>query len=269
MWAQPAVQDNVRRLEALGWQRIGPVTGPLACGTHGPGRMAEPADLVAAVETALSSAARLAGRRILILSGPTREPIDPVRFIGNGGTGRMGRALAEAAAALGAEVDFVSGPVEPERLPAGARIRVHPVTTADQMLSAARALAAGADLLVFAASVADYRPVQALETKAPKTSKPWKLELEATPDIAAELCRARKPGQKAIGFALESADGRARAEAKLEAKGFDAIVLNGPDALGAEEADYACLVRKPRGVEVLAWGRLAKTECARRILELF
>jgi phosphopantothenoylcysteine decarboxylase/phosphopantothenate--cysteine ligase len=269
MWAQPVVQENVRRLEALGWRRIGPVEGALACGTHGPGRMAEAPDLAAAVEAALGDAARFAGRRVLILSGPTREPLDPVRFLGNGGTGRMGRALAEAAVGLGADVDFVTGPVEPERLPSSPRIRLFPVTTAAQMLEAARPLAAGADLLVFAASVADYRPVQPLENKAPKTSKPWKLELEATPDIAAELCRARKPGQKAVGFALESGGGRARAEVKLRAKGFDAIVLNGPGALGAGEADYVCLVRKPRGVETRDWGRLAKAECARRILELF
>lgn len=269
MWAQPVVQENVRRLESLGWRRVGPVEGALACGTCGPGRMAEAPDLAAAVEAALGEGGRLAGRRLLILSGPTREPLDPVRFLGNGGTGRMGRALAEAAAALGADVDFVTGPVEPERLPSGPRVRLHRVTTAAQMLEAARGLAAGADGFLFAASVADYRPVQPLENKAPKTSKPWKLELEATPDIAAELCRARKPGQRAVGFALESGDGRARAEAKLEAKGLDAIVLNGPEAMGAGEADYACLVRKPGGVEVQAWGRLAKGECARRILALF
>lgn len=269
MWAQPTVQDNVRRLEALGWRRIGPVEGPLACGTTGPGRMAEPADLVASVEAAFAAGSRLTGRRILLLSGPTQEPIDPVRFIGNGGSGRMGRALADAAAALGAEVEFISGPVDRARLPSGSRVRVHPVTTAAQMLEAALALAPTADLFLFAASVADYRPVQPLETKAPKSSKPWKLELEAVPDIAATICRTRRPDQKAIGFALECGDGRARAEAKLKAKGLDAIVLNGPEAMGAEEADYLCLVQNPDGVKAHPWGRLSKTVCARRILELY
>lgn len=268
MWAQPSVQENVLRLEALGWRRVGPAEGPLACGGSGPGRMAEPDEIVEAVDAALAGAGSLSGKRVLILSGPTREPIDPVRFLGNGGTGRMGLALARAAAGTGAEVDFVTGPVDPARLPGGPRITTHPVTTAAEMLEAARALAGRADLMIFAASVADYRPVQALEAKAPKSSKPWTLDLEATPDIAAELCAARRPGQVAVGFALESGDGRARAERKLREKGLDAIVLNGPEALGADQAAYLCLVRADPAPEPLDWGRIPKPECARRILEL-
>ncbi|MDZ4200369.1 MAG: phosphopantothenoylcysteine decarboxylase, partial [Kiritimatiellia bacterium] len=110
--------------------------------------------------------------------------------------------------------------------------------------------------------------VQALENKGPKTSKPWKLDLESTPDIAAEICKKRRKNQYAVGFALESGDGLRRAEQKLASKGLNAIVLNGPEAMGSDEADYRCLQTVARGVMKLDWGPLKKTECARRILGL-
>ncbi len=264
MWRQPVVQRNLAALEALGWRRVGPDEGALACGTRGPGRMAEPAAIVETVESALAARrGRLRGRRVLILSGPTREPLDPVRFISNGSTGRMGRALARAAAAAGAAVDFITGPVEPERLPSGPSVSVRRVTTADEMLAAARESATSADIVFFAAAVSDFRPAAVERGKRPKAERGPTLALEPTPDIAVELSRQRPDGQVAIGFALETDDGVARARQKRERKRLDAIVLNGPDAIGAETADYAFITDRTEE----DWTGLTKDECARRIME--
>jgi len=263
MWRQPIVQRNVAALEAAGWQRVGPAEGALACGAQGPGRLAEPGEILDVLESALAARhGRLRGRRVLILSGPTREPLDPVRFLSNGSTGRMGNALARAALAEGARVDFVTGPVEPERLPAGAGLEIVPVATAAEMLAAARARAPAADIAIFAAAVSDFRPARAEARKRPKAERALTLELEPTPDIAAELARSRPPGQIAIGFALESDDGPAKARAKRAAKRFDLIVLNSAAAIGAETADYTFL--SDAGEETT--GPISKTECARRLL---
>ncbi len=266
MWGNPAVQDNVRRLESAGWIRVGPGTGALACGTSGEGRMAEPAEILARLETALAPSGPLCGRRVLILSGPTREPIDPVRFISNASSGRMGRALAVEAAARGATVEFVTGPVAEAQIPAGEGIAVRRVTTAREMLAAARSPARRAAVVILAAAVADVAPARPRRAKASKAALGRTLPLAPTPDIAATLAAARRPGQVFIGFALESAGGRRRAERKLAAKGLDAIVLNGPDSPGAPAAAFAWLDRA-RGSRWSAWGRLGKDACARRILD--
>ncbi len=266
MWRQPTVQENVRRLEQLGWERIGPATGALACGVVGEGRMSEPADIVAAVETAPALARPdLRGRRVLILSGPTREHLDPVRFIGNPSSGRMGRALADEARTAGAEVEFVSGPVAEDQLPAG--VRLTRVTSAEEMLQAAADRYPAADAVIYAAAVADYRPKDRAAGKLPKQAGPLTLELEATPDVAATLNRRKRPGQVVIGFALQTHDGESAARAKLVTKGLDGIVLNGLDALGGEDGTYTWLAEGPGGeAAVTPWGRLAKPACARRIL---
>lgn len=262
MWRQPVVRRNLAALEADGWRRVGPAEGALACGSYGPGRMAEPSEILDAIATALAARnGALRGRRVLILSGPTREPLDPVRFLSNGSTGRMGNALARAALAEGARVDFISGPVEPERLPAGAGLEIAPVTTAAEMLAAARARAAGADVIVFAAAVSDFRPAAPSDRKLPKAARTRTLELEPTPDIAAELARQRRPGQVAIGFALESDDGLARARAKRAAKALDLIALNDVAAIGAETADYTFIEAENE----TATGPISKEECARRL----
>lgn len=266
MWANAAVQANVRRLEAAGWVRIGPGTGALACGVSGDGRMAEPAEILARIDAAIDPAGPLAGRRVLILSGPTREPIDPVRFLSNASTGRMGRALALEAAARGARVDFVTGPVAEANLPVHSGVKIVPVVTARDMLAAASPLARRADLVVLAAAVADLAPTRPRHAKGSKASIGHTLALTPTPDIAATLAASRRPGQILVGFALESGDGRARAARKLAAKRLDAIVLNGPESPGAEAAGFAWLERgrRPRWI---SWGRLNKTDCARRILD--
>lgn len=265
MWRQPVVGENVRKLEALGWTRIGPVAGPLACGMAGEGRMSEPADIVAGLDAPTIARANLAGRRVLIVSGPTREHLDPVRFIGNPSSGRMGQALAEEAMAAGATVDFVTGPVAPANLPRGAEIT--PVTSAEDMLAAAAAGYARADIAIYAAAVADYRPVVRHERKLPKKGGRITVDLEATPDVAATLNAGKRKGQVAIGFALQTHDGAKNARAKLERKHLDGIVLNGLDALGGDSGTYTWIgARAGRAPEVEPWGKLDKSACARRIL---
>lgn len=264
MWCNPAVQRNSRLLEERGWVRLGPERGLLACGTEGEGRMVEPAAVVDAVLERLRGPLPLKGRRVLILSGPTREYIDPVRFISNGSSGKMGRALAEVAAEMGAEVSFVSGPVSDGDLPRAARIEIRRVVSAQEMLEAARAEFDRADVVIFAAAVADWRPKGgARPDKLPKGAELSALELEPTPDIAAQLNAKKKPGQVAIGFALQTGDGRPEARQKLYGKAFDAIVLNGPEAIGGERGRYYWIDRAGGEEE---WGVLGKRACAREIL---
>lgn len=265
MWLQPVTRENVRRLEQRGWIRIGPASGVLACGTHGEGRMSEPADILKAIlEAPAPAPSALKDRTVLILSGPTREHLDPVRYIGNASSGRMGCALAEEAAQRGAHVQFITGPVDPARLPADPTIQITPVLSAADMLAAARTVVRSAAVIIHAAAVADFRPARSSEAKMPKADHPAALALESTPDIASELAALRTPGQTAIGFALESGDGRAQAESKLKRKRFDLVVLNGPPSMGADHAEFHALAA---GGDWQSWGELDKRECARRILD--
>ena len=265
MWAQPVVQRNALALRDAGWTQLGPAVGALACGVEGEGRMCEPGEIANAIAALLARAGDLAGRRILMLSGPTREHLDPVRFLGNASSGRMGAALAEEAARRGASVVFVTGPVDPARLPRGPGIEIVPVTSAGDMLEAARSRREGADLEIFAAAVSDYAPAEPSAGKAPKQAKPEPLALIPTPDIAATLAATRPATRLAVGFALESEAGRERAAKKLEKKGLDAIVLNGPAAMGAESAAFS--FREARAADFEPWGELPKAACARRILD--
>ena len=170
--------------------------------------------------------------RVLITAGPTYEPLDPVRFIGNHSTGKMGYALAEAFAAVGAEVTLISGPTNlPD--PADPRIETQHVTTADQMYTAAAAVAAYADVWVFAAAVADYKPAQVAEQKIKKDSDTLTLELVKNVDIAATLGKAKRPEQYSVGFALETNNEEAHARDKLRRKNFDLVVLNSLRDAGA------------------------------------
>jgi phosphopantothenoylcysteine decarboxylase/phosphopantothenate--cysteine ligase len=263
MWGNPVVQENTRLLEQRGWQRIGPESGPLACGMEGEGRMSEPADIAERVLARLRAPRPLGGRRVLILSGPTREHFDPVRFIGNPSSGKMGRALAEAAAEAGADVDFVTGPVADEQLPRAPGIEIARIVSADDLLAAARARFDRADIVIYAAAVADYRPAAAHGEKLPKHDGPLTLQLEPTPDVAATLNTNKRPGQIAIGFALQTCDGPAKAAEKMARKSFDGIVLNALDALGGDSGRYTWIAP---GAPPEDWGLLSKPECARRIL---
>lgn len=233
MWAHPATQENVRRLEAYGNHLIPVEEGELASGLSGPGRMAEPEAIVQYLDAFWHRAASLKGRRVLITAGPTHEPIDPVRFIGNRSSGKMGLALAAAAARRGAAVTLILGPTHLEVPPGIATTRVQ---TATEMLQAAQRHFPAADIAILAAAVADYRPGQASEHKIKKQQgQHLALELQENPDIAAALGQAKQPGQILVGFALETQDEEANARAKLEKKNFDCIVIN---SLQDEQAGF-------------------------------
>ncbi len=223
MWAHPATQSNVETLRKRGHRFVDPDSGYLACGTIGPGRLAEPDRIAEAVFEALNPRRDLEGETVLITAGPTQEPLDPVRYISNRSSGKMGYALAEAAAARGAEVILVSGPVN-LAAPAGVHTVV-PVRTAVEMRDAVFAHLEPATIIVKAAAVADFHLSRVPEQKVKKTAARMSLELDPTPDILSELGR-KKGDRLLIGFAAETENLRQEARRKLEAKGCDMIVGN-------------------------------------------
>jgi phosphopantothenoylcysteine decarboxylase / phosphopantothenate---cysteine ligase len=264
MWQHPATQANLTLLQERGARVVPPASGPLTSGDSGPGRLAELEDLVTGVAAALAPARTLAGVRILVTMGGTREPIDPVRYLGNRSSGRMGAAVVAEALRRGAEVTAVvaAASVEP---PAGAR-RID-VETAQQLYDAVIAEAPGHDVVVMAAAVADFRPKRAADSKLKKDQGVPELLLEETPDALAELGRVRRPGQVLVGFAAETGDHLANARAKLERKHLDLVVLNHVEgsrsAFGAEAAD-AYLVDSEGAEELPA---APKAEIAKRLLD--
>jgi len=228
MWEHPAVRDNVARLRRRGVRVVDPARGHLAGGDEGAGRLPEPAAIVAAV-AAVFTPQDLAGRRVLVTAGGTREPIDAVRFVGNRSSGKQGHALAEEAAARGADVTLVTtAGLSP---PAG--IDVVAVETAADMEAEVLARAGGADVIVMAAAVADFRPKAPAAGKVPKADGVPELVLEPTGDILAEVGRRRRPGQVLVGFAAETSNVVERAGAKLAAKHIDLVVANDVSAPGA------------------------------------
>ena len=223
MWANPATRANVEILRARGTVLVGPDEGEVAEGEWGVGRMAEPEEIYARARTLLGESETLLGKSVLVTAGGTREPLDAVRFVGNRSSGRMGVALADTARKRGAKVTLLAAnlAVEP---PAG--VDVIPTTTAEEMLAAVRANR-GADLVLMAAAVADYRPTDRSDDKRPKADAPWQVTLEPTPDILAELGARRENGQVLVGFAADrGANGLERAREKLARKAVDLIVFN-------------------------------------------
>ncbi len=222
MWEHRATRANVEALAARGVRLVGPAAGPLAAGDEGLGRMAEPEDIVRAAEELAAAGRDLAGRRVVVTAGPTWEPIDPVRFIGNRSSGRMGVAVAKEAADRGADVTLVLGPgtVEP---PPG--LRVVRVETAEEMRAAVLEAAEGADAVVMAAAVADFRPEVAAPEKLKKELGPPPLRLVPTADILAELGAERR-ARVLVGFAAETGDALEAGRSKLAAKGLDLLVVN-------------------------------------------
>jgi phosphopantothenoylcysteine decarboxylase / phosphopantothenate---cysteine ligase len=231
MWDHPATQANVRTLEERGGLIVGPAIGPLAAGDEGTGRMAEPEEILAAIDDVASRGRDLAGWRIVVTAGPTWEPIDAVRFVGNRSTGRMGFAVATEADARGADVTLVVGPgtVDP---PEG--LRVVPVGTADEMRDAVLEAARDADAVVMAAAVADFRPKDAAPGKLKKEGGPPQLSLVPTSDILAELGES-KGDRVLVGFAAETDDLESRGRDKLLAKHLDLVVVN---RVGAEGTGF-------------------------------
>jgi phosphopantothenoylcysteine decarboxylase/phosphopantothenate--cysteine ligase len=224
MWAHPATQANLAILAARGVERVGPGAGDLACGETGAGRMAEPLEIVAAIERMLAGTGELSGRRALVTSGPTREPIDPVRYLSNHSSGKQGHAIAAALAALGAETVLIAGPTQ-EPTPAG--VRLVPVETAAQMLAACEA-ALPVDIAVMAAAVADWHVEIAAGHKLKKDGGgPPVLRLAENPDILATIAvRGNDRPRLVIGFAAETDDIVANARAKRRRKGCDWILAN-------------------------------------------
>jgi phosphopantothenoylcysteine decarboxylase/phosphopantothenate--cysteine ligase len=202
---------------------------------------------------------------LLILSGPTHEYIDPVRFIGNASSGKMGKALAEEAAQRGYHVEFVTGPVAEENLPKAGNICIHKVISAEEMLSKARILFQSSETILFAAAVADYAPAKKLDQKMNKSTENLVLHLRPTSDIAQTLCSQKQPEQMAIGFALQTEKGQKNARHKLTVKNLDGIVLNTPATLGANDGTFSYLAAEAEDFE--EWGCINKADCARRILD--
>lgn len=210
----------------------------------------------------------LKDKKVLILSGPTHEYIDPVRFIGNASSGKMGKALAEEALARGWNVEFISGPIAEATRPVAnaigtSRLRIQNVTSAEEMLDAARKKFFEADLIIFAAAVADFQPLEKSDQKASKTQTNLSLELKPTPDIAATLCEDKRSDQIAIGFALQTHDGATKAKEKLVSKHLDGIVLNTPATLGAASGLFTWI----DATDTDTWGSLQKPACATQIFD--
>ncbi len=232
MWRKPAVQTNLRALRERGAMVVGPETGELASGLSGPGRLAAIESIGEAIELAVARRTELEGVRVLIGTGRTEEPIDPVRVLTNRSSGRMGFALAEASRDRGAQVTVVSGPTSIE--PPGG-VSVVPVTTAAEMLRAMTRAAPRNDVVLMAAAVADFRPARATKSKLKRGSAPNRLEHEPKPDILASLAERRRRGQVIVGFALETSNGLRNAREKLKRKKLDLVALNHPrESLGGE-----------------------------------
>jgi phosphopantothenoylcysteine decarboxylase / phosphopantothenate---cysteine ligase len=229
MWEHPAVQDNLATLARRGVSIVPPEEGRLAGGDIGKGRLAAPETIVEAVEAALGPGRDLAGLHVLVTAGGTREPIDPVRYVGNRSSGKQGHALAAEAAARGAKVTLVST-VDLAVPPQADVVRVE---TAAEMEDAVHAAEASADVVVMAAAVADFRPARVAARKLKKQAGVPEISLEPTPDILAGLGTRKRPGQTIVGFAAETDEVRQNAAAKLAAKGIDLIVANDVTAPGA------------------------------------
>ncbi|WP_282062755.1 bifunctional phosphopantothenoylcysteine decarboxylase/phosphopantothenate--cysteine ligase CoaBC [Roseobacter litoralis] len=265
MWEHPATQRNSSQLRADGVHFVGPVSGDMACGEHGPGRMSEPMDILADI-TAYFQAGPLTGKRILVTSGPTHEPIDPVRYIANRSSGAQGAAIAKALHALGAKVSFITGPAD---VPPPAGVDVVRVETAQQMLDAVRQ-ALPADAAVFAAAVADWRVASASDSKLKKTSGALPvLTFAENPDILYSISHSEDQRPKlVVGFAAETDDVVANATAKRLRKGCDWIVANdvspSTGIMGGQENAVTLIDEK--GAET--WPRMSKDAVSQRLAAL-
>ena len=265
MWANPAVAQNCATLRSRGVRLLGPADGGQACGETGPGRMLEPDEIAAILLAAPTSLAPklLAGRKVVITAGPTREPIDPVRYITNRSSGKMGYAVAAAAAEAGADVVLVSGPVSLESPPGVRRILIE---TAEEMYRESLAVVPGADIFIGCAAVSDYRPPHPATEKIKRTGEALNLELERSPDTLAAVA-ALPDAPFTVGFAAETEKVREHAQRKLEAKKVDMIAANrvGPSC-GFDRETNSLEVFWPGGSTTL--GEDTKRAVARRLIAL-
>jgi len=266
MWRNAATQANVATLRARGVRIVEPETGPLASGDIGPGRLASLERIATAIDEALGLAQALAGRSIVVSAGPTVEAIDPVRFVSNRSSGKMGYAIAAAARDAGADVTLVTGPTA---LVPPAGVRTFQVESADDMKDAILAQLPRADVVIMAAAVADYRPIERATTKMKKKDlgSEMKLRLVENPDVLKAIVAARKPGTVVVGFKAETGDATVEAGRMLREKKLDLVVANDvadPRSGFGSDEDRVAFVSAD-GVEQLPL--LAKTEVARRLIE--
>ncbi|HLM93791.1 MAG TPA: bifunctional phosphopantothenoylcysteine decarboxylase/phosphopantothenate--cysteine ligase CoaBC [Gaiellaceae bacterium] len=264
MWEHPATQANAAALAERGVELLGPAEGELAEGEHGPGRMVEPEELFARCQELLGQTGRLAGRRVVVSAGGTREPIDLVRFVGNRSSGRMGVAVAAEAKRRGADVTLVYAN---GAAPAPAGVEIVPAPTAAD-LGREMLARVDADVVVMAAAVSDYRPGNPESGKRPKDKEPWTITLEPTDDVLAELGRRKHNGQILVGFAAEGGeDGLERARGKLANKNGNLFVYNdvSQPGVGFESEDNEIVLLSALGERKL--GRRSKEECAVAILD--
>jgi phosphopantothenoylcysteine decarboxylase/phosphopantothenate--cysteine ligase len=244
MYENPVTQDNIERLRHYGWEIVDPATGRLACGTSGKGRLPEPEDLLEVVLHALAHEKDLSGKRVLVTAGPTQESLDPVRYLTNHSSGRMGYAIANAAARRGAAVTLVSGPTA---LKKPAYVNTVDVITAEDMFRAVMQNAPDADIIIKAAAVADYRPKTVADNKLKKSDDAMSIPLERTKDILGTLGGSKREGQFLCGFSMETEHMLENSRKKLEKKNLDMIAANNvkePGAGFAVETNVLTLITK-------------------------
>lgn len=230
MFENPVTQDNIETLRRYGWEIVDPATGRLACGTEGKGRLPEPEDLLEVCLHALAHEKDLCGKRVLVTAGPTQEALDPVRYLTNHSSGRMGYAIAKAAARRGAKVTLVSGPTA---LKKPAYVDTVDVVSAQDMFDAVTARAQDADIIIKAAAVADYRPATVADNKIKKADDALSIPLERTKDILAALGNSKRPGQFLCGFSMETESLLENSRKKLEKKNLDMVAANNLKVEGA------------------------------------
>ncbi|MBI2412935.1 MAG: bifunctional phosphopantothenoylcysteine decarboxylase/phosphopantothenate--cysteine ligase CoaBC [Deltaproteobacteria bacterium] len=260
MWENKIVRGNCEKLKSLGYHFVGPASGELACGYEGKGRLSPVEEILEAAEEALS-AKDLKGEKVLVSAGPTREAIDPVRFVSNASSGRMGYAIARAARRRGAEVVLVSGP---SYLPRPANMELVPVVSAEEMNDACIRYFPQSTLVIMSAAVADYRPTKSYPAKVKKDAKTLSIEMERTADVLKSMGKMKKNGQLLVGFALETENIEENARKKLDEKNLDLVVANTPIGLDSP-TNQVTIIDREGETETLP--PLSKDEIAERILD--
>ena len=230
MYDNPVTQDNLNTLRRYGWEVVEPDSGYLACGVTGRGKLPDPADLLQVILHHLAHEKDMTGKRVLVTAGPTQEILDPVRYLTNRSSGKMGYAIAQAAARRGAEVTLVSGPVNLKQLP---YVETVYIQSAQEMYDAVVSRAEAQDIIIKAAAVADYRPANVAEDKIKKKDGDMAIPLERTQDIIGHLGQHRRPGQFLCGFSMETRDMVENSRGKLERKNMDMIAANNVKVAGA------------------------------------
>lgn len=263
MWKHQSTKDNIQKLQSFGNTMISPATGELASGLYGEGRMAEPEEIVAYLSATIKKGLPLVGVKVMVTAGPTYEPIDPVRFIGNHSSGKMGFALADEMARLGADVTLISGPTAEKNTQQVNRIDV---TTASEMLEACKRNFTDSSITIMSAAVADYTPVHVASQKIKKATEEFSIDLKKTTDILFTLGQTKTKEQILVGFALETNNEEEHAKAKLFKKNLDLIILNSLNDAGAGfQKDTNKITIFNQYLEKTVYAVKSKTEVAKDI----